>query len=295
MEMHQVRYFLAVTRTLNFTRAAEECNIAQPSLTRAVKLLEEELGGDLFRRERPQAILTPLGERMLPLLTQCFESAQSARMLARTINSGQAGTLKLAVANGIDLRLILPHLNALRETVSDLDFRLLRGAGTDVIERMKSGEAELAVGSMGESDWERLDRWSLFEEPFYLVFNRTHRLANRTSLKLEDLQRERILLRTHCDRSAAAMALLEGKGLRGRLDVASDDDLFALLEANIGVSLLPGTVTLPQSLMRSRVEDLALARSVSLYGVAGRQRSPLAATFVKMLRAAEWPQAASHA
>ena len=66
MEMHQVRYFLAVARTLNFTRAAEECNVAQPSLTRAIKLLEGELGGDLFRRERPRAMLTPLGERMYP-------------------------------------------------------------------------------------------------------------------------------------------------------------------------------------------------------------------------------------
>ena len=55
MEMHQVRYFLAVARTLNFTRAAEECNVAQPSLTRAIRQLEGELGGDLFRRERPQA------------------------------------------------------------------------------------------------------------------------------------------------------------------------------------------------------------------------------------------------
>ena len=52
MEMHQIRYFLGVSRTLNFTRAAEECNVSQPSLTRAIKLLEEELGGELFRRER---------------------------------------------------------------------------------------------------------------------------------------------------------------------------------------------------------------------------------------------------
>jgi len=62
MEMHQVRYFLAVARTLNFTRAADECNVTQPSLTRAIKQLEAELGGDLFRRERP-AGLTELGQR----------------------------------------------------------------------------------------------------------------------------------------------------------------------------------------------------------------------------------------
>ena len=70
MEMHQVRYFLAVARTLNFTRAAEECNVAQPSLTRAIRQLEDELGGDLFRRERPHAQLTELGQRMRPLLQQ---------------------------------------------------------------------------------------------------------------------------------------------------------------------------------------------------------------------------------
>jgi DNA-binding transcriptional LysR family regulator len=51
MEMHQVRYFLAVARVLNFTRAAEECHVAQPSLTRAIRQLEGELGGDLFRRD----------------------------------------------------------------------------------------------------------------------------------------------------------------------------------------------------------------------------------------------------
>ena len=52
MEMHQIRYFLCVAKTLNFTHAADECHVAQPSLSRAVKKLEEELGGDLFRRER---------------------------------------------------------------------------------------------------------------------------------------------------------------------------------------------------------------------------------------------------
>ena len=61
MEMHQTRYFLAVCEALNFTRAAHHCNVAQPSLTRAIKKLEEELGGPLFRRERTRTHLTDLG------------------------------------------------------------------------------------------------------------------------------------------------------------------------------------------------------------------------------------------
>ena len=58
MEMHQIRYFLAVAEELNFTRASEKCNVSQPSLSRAIKLLEEELGGPLFHRERIRTHLT---------------------------------------------------------------------------------------------------------------------------------------------------------------------------------------------------------------------------------------------
>ena len=85
MEMHQVRYFLAVARELNFTRAAESCNVAQPSLTRAIKQLEDELGGELFRRERSLSHLTELGQRMLPMLRQCYDSALNAKSLAQSI------------------------------------------------------------------------------------------------------------------------------------------------------------------------------------------------------------------
>src|SRR5687767_10584903 len=119
MEMHQVRYFLAVARTLNFTRAAEECNVAQPSLTRAIKLLEGELGGDLFRRERPHAMLTNLGERVYPLLKQCYESAMSARSLATLISDGEIGVLKIAVSGSIDLNLIMPQLSELRRNFNE--------------------------------------------------------------------------------------------------------------------------------------------------------------------------------
>ncbi len=68
MEMQQIRYFLMLSKTLNFTRAAEACNVSQPALTRAMQLLEAELGGDLIRRERGNSHLTALGQRMLPLL-----------------------------------------------------------------------------------------------------------------------------------------------------------------------------------------------------------------------------------
>ena len=290
MEMHQVRYFLAVARTLNFTRAAEECHVAQPSLTRAIKLLEGELGGDLFRRERPRVMLTPLGERMFPLLKQCYDSAQSARALAAMINDGEVGALKLAVSGSIELGLILSHVNELRKSFSDVELKILRGTGAQIVEYLKSGDAELAVGtSIGET-WDRLDSWKLFEESFDMVFSRTHRLGSQEAISLDDLKPERFLLRSHCEKCADHAAMLRAKGLNAdhRHEVSSDQDLLALLEANIGISFLPRTVTAPQSLVRVSVKGLELGRDVCLYGVAGRQRTPIAATLMKMLRAANW-------
>jgi DNA-binding transcriptional LysR family regulator len=295
MEMHQVRYFLAVARTLNFTRAAEECHVAQPSLTRAIKLLEGELGGDLFRRERPRTMLTPLGERMFPLLKQCYDSAQSARALAAMINDGEVGALKLAVSSSIELGLILSHVNELRKSFSEIELKILRGTGPQIVEYLKAGDAELAVGtSIGEA-WDRLDSWKLFDEGFDMVFSRSHRLGSHEAISLDDLKSERFLLRSHCEKCSDLAALLRAKGLNAdqRHEVSSDQDLVALVESNIGIGFLPRTVKTPQSLVRTTVEGLDLGRDVCLYGVAGRQRTPVAATFMKMLRAANWQKRAN--
>ena len=188
MEMHQVRYFLATVSELNFTKAAEKCNVTQPSLTRAIKQLEDELGGDLFRRERPQAQLTELGQRMHPLLKQCYESALGARSLAAAIQSGEVGALKLALSRTINLELLTPHLTELIRLFNRLEVKLLRGTAPQVVEFLKAGHAELAIaGDIGE-EWERLDRWPLFTEEFGLIFNARHRLAAHPMIEVEDVR-----------------------------------------------------------------------------------------------------------
>ena len=208
MEMHQVRYFLAVAQHLNFTRAAEVCNVTQPSLTRAIKQLEGELGGDLFRRERPQAQLTELGERMLPLLKQCYESALGARSLASAIKSGEIGTLRLALSRTIELAPLLSHLEELARLFAGLDMKLLRGTVPDVVEHLKRGDAELAVAAEIGEDWERLDKWPLFTEHLELILNRKHELANKRELDFDQLREQRFLRRAYCENAEQTSAIL---------------------------------------------------------------------------------------
>ena len=241
---------------------------------------------------RPHAMLTPLGERMHPHLKQCYDSAASARALAAMINDGETGALKIAVSGSVEIGIIVSHVNELRKSFQDIDLKIMRGSGPQLVEYLKSGEAELAVAAAMEAAWDRIDRWSLFDEAFDLVFNRSHRLADKETIGLDDLKSERFLLRSHCEQSPELAELLRNNGLNAdsRHEVSSDQDLLALLEANIGVGFVPRSVTCPQTLVRIAVKGLELKRTVCLYGVAGRQRTPVASTFMKLLRAAKWPR-----
>lgn len=291
MEMHQVRYFLAVSKTRNFTRGAEDCNVSQPSLTRAIKQLEAEFGGDLFRRERPQAQLTDLGERMLPLLQQCYDSAVSARELARSIKKGEEASLRLALSHTFDINLLMPHLNELRRRFERLDCRLLRGTAPGVVEFLKSGEAELGIASeLGEARWDRLDAWPLFTEDFVLLVNAQHRLANRPAVEFQDLRAERLLLRTYCEHASATADLLRTQGLDVDhcYQVASEGDLTTMLASDLGVAIVPRSASKRDGLACIGISGLDLQRPVYLYGVAGRQRSTIASMVMKMLRGANW-------
>ena len=292
MEMHQVRYFLAVTRTLNFTRAADECNVTQPSLTRAIKQLEAELGGDLFRRERPAAQLTELGQRMHPLLRQCFEAASGARALASSFKSGEVGALRIALTHSIDLALLIPHLDQIKRQFNRLEFRFLRGDAREVGEYLKKGEAELGIAAEIDEDWDRLDTWPLFTENFQLVVNRRHPLASRDTIEVGDLRAEQLLSRHYCEHSERVNASLREHGLdvERSHEICSERDLIELLEADIGIAVVPDTSTLPPTLKRAAVEGLDARRTVHLYGVAGRERTAVASAVMRMLRGADWQQ-----
>jgi DNA-binding transcriptional LysR family regulator len=292
MEMHQVRYFLAVARLLNFTRAAEECNVTQPSLTRAIKQLEAELGGDLFRRERPAAQLTELGQRMHPLLKQCYDAAVGARSLASSFRSGEVGALRIALTHSIDLALLIPHLNEIRRQFNRLELRFLRGTSREVADFLKKGEAELGIAAEIDEAWDRLDTWPLFTESFELVVGYGHRLAGRSSIELDDLRSEQLLSRTFCEHSRRISANLREHGIEHGHEISSERDLIELVEADIGVAMVPHTSPLPETLSRATVAGLDARRTVSLYGVAGRQRTAVANAVMRMLRGADWREIA---
>src|SRR3546814_14328345 len=104
MELHQIRYFLSVAETLNFTRAAEHLHVSQPALTTAVRKLEDELGGPLFHREGKRVLLSELGQIMRPHLAQALEQMERAREAAGNFRLLNKAPLKVGVRSRPDER-----------------------------------------------------------------------------------------------------------------------------------------------------------------------------------------------
>lgn len=296
MEMHQVRYFVALARTLNFTRAAEECNVTQPSLTRAIKLLEHELGGELVRRERGLTHLTELGRRVLPLLTQCHESAVTARETAAAMKRRKVASLRLALPDGVPIGPFAGHLGELVRVFEGLALDIRRGGPAETAAALRDGEADLAVAEPESMTWERFESWPLFRDGVAAAVAPWHRLAEDASATPASLRGERLAL----SRRASAPGLdgaLDALGLEpvARITVCADADARALAAAGAAVAVGPRSALNDPGLTTRPVDGLDLWRDLRLYAVAGRFREPPAAMLAMLLRAADWSAYAAEA
>lgn len=293
MEFHQVRYFLAVCETLNFTRAAEECHVAQPSLSRAIKQLEAELGGELFRRERALTHMTDLGRAVQPALRQCYEGTIAAKSLAKDYLKEGHAPLHLALSRSMEMSLLSPLLGEITRAFPRIEIKIVRGPPSVIAERLKSGESEIAVaGPLGDA-WDRLDSRQLYEDPFGLVLSRKHKLAKQNRIKLPDLVSEHLLCRPECEMSDTLVECLKSAGAASvsRHEVPLVDDLMGLIRENFGVGILPVNRTLPDELCVGEIEGVMLTRWMHVYTVAGRPHSTAAATLKTLLRSRDWSTA----
>jgi len=292
MEMQQVRYFLAAAQTLNFTRAAEQCNVSQPALTRAIKLLEEELGGELIRREGRLSHLTELGKRMLPLLKQCHDSALNAKALATSLKKGEIAVLNVAVSSAIDIALLMPALSQMYGAFPDVLLKLKRGGSLELRQALEKGEVDLAVADCFGALSERLDSWGLFEHVFDFVVDSEHDLAVRNAAALDAaaLGGEKLLLHRAVELAEGELTRLAGAGLNlaNVHEVDSLADLHALVKARFGVGLTLSSALRAPDLAHLRIDGLDVQRRVAAHAMGGRPRSREASTLLNLLRGADW-------
>jgi len=177
MELFQVRYFLALAKLLNFTRAAEACNVSQPALTRAIQRLEEELGGPLLYRERSLTQLTELGRAMLPHLEMAYGAAEAATKQAASFKRREFSPLRLALGMTISARILRPALRELEDRVKGFELSIAEGGSAELCAKMLDGDLDTVVMVEPEKLPERLNRWPLFEDRYFVMCSREHPFA----------------------------------------------------------------------------------------------------------------------
>jgi DNA-binding transcriptional LysR family regulator len=286
MELTQVRYFVALCRALNFTRAAEACNITQPVLTRAIQRLEAELGGPLLYRERNLTQLTPLGRAMRPHLETMLDAAESARQAALACAGMAAPSLRIGLGPAITASYVSNEIRALARVYPELSVHFEEGGSAAIAEAMLSDDMlDCALLPDDAALPERLNRWKIAQESCVVVMPPDHRLAPCNSLTARDLDGETVLFGERCGGFAHRLRSACDERFVQRPCGGSWIQMLDLVRAGLGVALLPDGLALSTGLVARPLVEPILERSIVLTAVAGRRQSPAVANLIKLCRA----------
>lgn len=284
MEMHQVRYFVALCETLNFTRAAERCHVAQPSLTRAIKLLEEELGGPLFHRERNNTHLTELGRLMEPHLKEVLDQAHNARRRASAFFELKTARLKLGVSRGVPLGPLDAVLGRYAADYPETEIHLIDDRAPALREALLRGDLEVILLPLRATDLDELHYHPISEERVEVLLAATHPLAARDGIELAALAGETVVTCETCPFWPTIEDRLGQAGLtvRRRIVAGEVDWLRPFVRAGLGVGLRSTGHGLAEGLLARPLVDLDLIVQSQLATRRGRLYSPPVKAFIDL-------------
>jgi DNA-binding transcriptional LysR family regulator len=259
MELSQVRYFVTLCGSLNFTRAAEQCNVTQPAFSRAIQSLEAEFGGRLLLRARNMTRLTELGREILAHLTTMTNAADAATALASSRRKREPSNSRIGIAPGIGAASISPAVHKVTVALSDVDVHFNESDPATLIEAMLSDNLDCALLPEDCNMPAHLNRWPLYTESAVAVLPAKHRLATANAISGHDLVEETLLF-----------------GNRSQMQ--------DFVNAGLGVALLSERLRFAPPLVVRKFSGPDLSRRVMLAAVAGRGLSDAAAQFVRLCR-----------
>jgi DNA-binding transcriptional LysR family regulator len=292
MELHEIRYFLAVCRTLNFTRAAEECHVTQPALTRAIQKMEAELGGLLFSRERGKTHMTELGRLMQPHFEEVLARTAAARETATRFLKLEDAGLRLGAMTTIGPMRFVGFLNRFRTDHPGIALTLSEGVPSRLSEALLAGELDVAVMARAGGFAEPLRAEPLYRERFVVACAVGHPFARRNAITMADMDGQIYLQRMNCEFRDVLRETCEARGAHIVRSYRSEreDWIQTMVAAGMGVCFIPEySVSHPGLALRPVLEP-EVVREVSMVTVAGRRWSPPVASFVNALRRYRWPE-----
>lgn len=241
MELHQLRYFCAVARSGNFTRAAEQEHVAQPSLSQQILKLEDELGTKLFDRLGRRAMLTQFGEAFLLRVQRILRDISEAKSEIQELAGGNKGTLVLGTIPTIAPYFLPPRLALFTKKYPHIQVSVVEDITSVLLTRLHEGKIDILLVALPVAG-DGLVCTELKREPLYVVAQENHPLAKRRSILLREIQGEPFILLKdgHCFRETAVAACRRAR-LRPNVVFESGQfaTILAMVSAGMGVSVVP--------------------------------------------------------
>lgn len=307
MNLTALRYVVSLAREKHFGRAAEACEVSQPTLSVAVKKLEEELRVKLFERTTTAVTVTPLGEEIVRQAQAALERTANITEIARRSQDPLAGPLKLGVIYTISPYLLPEVVRRMIAGTPQMPLELQEDFTPRLIEMLRAGEIDCAVVPEPFSD-ATLMTAPLYDEPFFVAVPAQHPLAQRLSVSCDALRQETMLLlgagdcfRDHVLKVCPEFARMagNGSGLSRSFKGSSLETIKHMVAAGMGVTVLP-RLSIPTSSIQSVPPPGAHIRYLPFSGTPPTRRVVLAwrrsftreeaiATLLKTIHACDLP------
>lgn len=296
MELQQIRYFIAVYETLNFTKAAAQCQVSQPALTKAIKRLEDYLGSTLFVRDGRRVIVSEFGKILHPNLEEMLRQDQAVKTLSKNFRLLDKTPLSVGVMVTIGPTALAPFLVDFRTKHPGIEVSVVERPLMELLRALKEGEVEVALLHDPEQDNGDIRADPIYQERYVVVLPPGHALAARDEIRLKDLSKQSYVDRLSCEMRELVMAkaAMEGVELYARFRSEHEDWVQGMVLAGMGFAFMPEYAVTAKDLIVRPLVDPAVSRMVSIASMRGRKWSLAASAFSQSLRTYTWPRKLEH-
>ncbi|MGI9133553.1 MAG: LysR substrate-binding domain-containing protein [Rhodoferax sp.] len=259
MTLTELKYIVAVARERHFGKAAEACFVSQPTLSVAVKKLEEELDVKLFERSANEVAVTALGEEIVRQAQSVLEQAANIKDIARRGKDPLAGALKLGVIYTIAPYLLPDLVRQIIKHTPQMPLMLQENLTVKLLEMLRTGEIDCAILAEPFAD-AGLALAPLYDEPFFAALPMQHPLAALSSVTTEALKNETMLLlgNGHCFRDHVLQVCPEfarfssdAEGIRRSFEGSSLETIKHMVAAGMGITLVP-RLSVPREALQAK-------------------------------------------
>ncbi|WP_404476868.1 LysR family transcriptional regulator [Novosphingobium sp. BL-52-GroH] len=285
LDRYQLRYFLAIVDNGNFSRAAAQCNVSQPTLSVGIAKLERAIGAKLFLRSSQRVQLTPAGTKFL-VHARKIENEFNL-VLRQVADADDSAVIRIGVLRSIPGTTMARVIHELHREDPAARIELVEGSERELAGHIARGRVDCALSLVGRGG-ERFLEEGLFSEGYSLAMALTHPLACQPVVRAEALSKDIMIVRRHCEALSETSRHFTDRAVRPHFAYKSTNDerVLQMVEAGLGITVMPETYHAP-GVARPRLEGFTLRRTIGLiYGPAAEALQTSAPTIITSIRSA---------